>query len=718
MTAPRTRAILARVAERFVAVARRAHRDEEGGSMVFGAMTLFTLVLFTYLVYIVGMTSGDRMQLQGAADAAAYSGALVEAESLESIGFLNDGMGYVYYAACRYAIDSVVYGTLGCFYYHDMYVQQKGSVQDVSDGPWMNLEMGAAAGINGGTRGNPDVYGNSTNQNYLPPAPDGLSFQVLDYSWALLGDGAGPLFENRFKKAMDHAQSLLGGKTPAAKLWLQDINYAERMIIATTPALVEETCVLVARQNGAAWVGISNDTDRVWRIYDPNDNDASFAGFQDGHETQTNGVSDALARRYASMQNPIDGAVRDYPSWFDATTGTPDGSYKQTRICWNKRDWQHEHDPGQNTLSHSSVDDPTISQMSGTPAAHWHARHAHNVDQLDPQSGDWQLIGPVLGADGSHDYGHGIQDGDDSQNHQPPDPQAPDPANFKIDDMDLNASPSNEHHAAQHCATCYSGAPSDDISRTPQGNVYSAVTHTQADAEWLFQNLFQSSGGQANDSQNWDRVTFDSSGGMGSPQLTVPRLVMARSQIFRAGVTVAAWMPCESLGSIYPGTSFGLLAVASAQVGLRTPDSSGRTTGTISVADTINNQTIGFSTGSGTFDLSEQQAGSSSQPMNLYLGEWSPSSGADTTNPGVRWGARLVPINRALTWLNDPQSDPSGSQAASNGLSNLLASGGRWYSNPDTPLNSNERSQLGTILQNLAKSFDPTQPNAVQALVH
>ena len=63
----------------------------------------------------VGMNSGDHIQLQGAADAAAYSGALVEAESLESIAFLNDGMAFVYYAECRYTIDAIVYATLHAF---------------------------------------------------------------------------------------------------------------------------------------------------------------------------------------------------------------------------------------------------------------------------------------------------------------------------------------------------------------------------------------------------------------------------------------------------------------------------------------------------------------------------------------------------------------------------------------------------------------------------
>ena len=51
-----------------LAGARAAHRNEDGGTMVFGAMTLFTLVIFTMLVYMVGMTSGDKIQLQTASD--------------------------------------------------------------------------------------------------------------------------------------------------------------------------------------------------------------------------------------------------------------------------------------------------------------------------------------------------------------------------------------------------------------------------------------------------------------------------------------------------------------------------------------------------------------------------------------------------------------------------------------------------------------------------
>src|SRR5262249_20637829 len=146
-----------------------------------------------------------------------------------------------------------------------------------------------------------------------PPTP-----QTIDYSWALLGEGGASAFENRLKVAVQHARDLLSGQTPLAKLWLQDLHYAERIIVAATPALIEKTVVTVAMENGASWVGVSNDMDRVWRI---SDGSTDYAGFEDGHERGDMNVSDALADRYAKQPNPVDGRTQDYPDWWDKRTG-------------------------------------------------------------------------------------------------------------------------------------------------------------------------------------------------------------------------------------------------------------------------------------------------------------------------------------------------------------------------------------------------------------
>ena len=70
--------------------------DEGGGSMVFGAICMFALVIFIFLVLNTGITSTEYMKVQNAADAGAYSGALVGSNSLNAIAEINDGMSYPY----------------------------------------------------------------------------------------------------------------------------------------------------------------------------------------------------------------------------------------------------------------------------------------------------------------------------------------------------------------------------------------------------------------------------------------------------------------------------------------------------------------------------------------------------------------------------------------------------------------------------------------------
>jgi len=90
----------------------RAIRDERGQVMVFGAISLFVLVSFTAMVFNVGQVVNARVEVQNAADAAARSGALAEANMVSTIAFLNDGMAYVYYNMMRYATNVTVFGVL------------------------------------------------------------------------------------------------------------------------------------------------------------------------------------------------------------------------------------------------------------------------------------------------------------------------------------------------------------------------------------------------------------------------------------------------------------------------------------------------------------------------------------------------------------------------------------------------------------------------------
>ena len=85
-------------------------RDEAGQGIIFAAASLVVLVGFVALVYNLGRVIEGRTRMQLAADSAAYSGAMVEANSLSAIGWINSAMAQTYYNSLKYAVDVNVSG--------------------------------------------------------------------------------------------------------------------------------------------------------------------------------------------------------------------------------------------------------------------------------------------------------------------------------------------------------------------------------------------------------------------------------------------------------------------------------------------------------------------------------------------------------------------------------------------------------------------------------
>ncbi|MBI5368852.1 MAG: Tad domain-containing protein [Planctomycetes bacterium] len=87
-------------------------RDESGSVMAFAAISVFVLVGFMAMTFNIGNAVAIRMEMQNAADGAAYSAGLVKANSLNSVAWIGDGMAVLYYWAMRYAVDTIVLGVL------------------------------------------------------------------------------------------------------------------------------------------------------------------------------------------------------------------------------------------------------------------------------------------------------------------------------------------------------------------------------------------------------------------------------------------------------------------------------------------------------------------------------------------------------------------------------------------------------------------------------
>lgn len=90
----------------------RLHRDRGAQGLVFAALVLFLLVAFLASVVDLGALLEARIRHQGAADAAAYSGAVVRAQGLATIAAMNHVLVWLARAALGLVAAVVTLGVL------------------------------------------------------------------------------------------------------------------------------------------------------------------------------------------------------------------------------------------------------------------------------------------------------------------------------------------------------------------------------------------------------------------------------------------------------------------------------------------------------------------------------------------------------------------------------------------------------------------------------
>ena len=92
--------------------------DEGGAALVMTLAMCLMMYLAVAAVFTAGTAIRERIHLQNAADAAAYSAAVVQADTLSRIATINRAMAWTYVQMTRRQMDYIVYKWLDCTYAH------------------------------------------------------------------------------------------------------------------------------------------------------------------------------------------------------------------------------------------------------------------------------------------------------------------------------------------------------------------------------------------------------------------------------------------------------------------------------------------------------------------------------------------------------------------------------------------------------------------------
>ena len=96
----------------FLVAGRRflALGSDESGAALAVTIVMFSLLFLSFAsVYAIGAATRDKIHLQNAADAAAYSAAVVQADALSRLATINKAMSWTYVQQTRRQMDYIVY---------------------------------------------------------------------------------------------------------------------------------------------------------------------------------------------------------------------------------------------------------------------------------------------------------------------------------------------------------------------------------------------------------------------------------------------------------------------------------------------------------------------------------------------------------------------------------------------------------------------------------
>jgi len=230
-------------------------KDESGQSLVFGVMTIFIVMFFAAMVLAVGEVTARRVQMQFAADSAAYSSALVEAECANAIALLNTSMAQVRARALRYVADVNAFGVLAELRDRVLYMERGRRAALDQEITALQNQLTAETDPTRRQELQRVIEGlQQLAQTLEPPVPvpaEPLPPGVPDSQRVIDIVGI-----NRADLKYAEAYQMARKWVPAARQWLQDMSRLEHTIAILAPRLAAQTAYRTARQNGAEYVSV------------------------------------------------------------------------------------------------------------------------------------------------------------------------------------------------------------------------------------------------------------------------------------------------------------------------------------------------------------------------------------------------------------------------------------------------------------------------------
>ncbi len=194
---------------------QRLHSDQRGQGLVFAAMSFLIIIMAATMVYNVGQVCMTRIKVQTAADSAAMSAAMIQANCLSSVGWINNGMAQIYHSLLRQMADITTFAVLAEFEDPKSLLRSGTSLMPPEGYPCGVLNLWGA------------------NSPYLAQAEAAPSPGFACQKLAELSARAEVVF-------------------PEAKRWLMELSHIEQAIVLAGPVLIEDEIDKAAYEAGAS----------------------------------------------------------------------------------------------------------------------------------------------------------------------------------------------------------------------------------------------------------------------------------------------------------------------------------------------------------------------------------------------------------------------------------------------------------------------------------